>query len=207
MDKSTYRTDPMFLRNGYETEGRWNFPIVKKQEISISDGVELIAVSDTSRNDTKNLHKGIHFFVDDPRFEGVYHHPERSLEKFSKYRFLLLPDYSLFAEMPLWRQIESVGKNRWCGAYWQAHGLTVIPAISWGLYPTFDFCFDGIERGSIVVVSVVGCKKNKTQFLRGYFSMLERIAPSHVICFGAPFPEMGENITVVDYIQSRKAVR
>ena len=145
--------------------------------------------------------------MDDPRFEGVYHHPEHSLEKFSKYRFLLLPDYSLFAEMPLWRQIESVGKNRWCGAYWQAHGLTVIPAISWGLYPTFDFCFDGIERGSIVVVSVVGCKKNKTQFLRGYFSMLERIAPSHVICFGAPFPEMGENITVVDYIQSRKAVR
>ena len=68
MDKSTYRTDPMFLRNGYETEGRWNFPIVKKQEISINDGVELIAVSDTSRNDTKEPAQRNSFFCGRPAF-------------------------------------------------------------------------------------------------------------------------------------------
>ena len=207
LSKQYYRTDPMFLRNAYDTDGKWNFPIVKKQEIIIDKRIELISVSDTSMKDTKNLYKGIHFYVDDPRFEDVYRNPERSLEKFSKYRFLLLPDFSLFNEMPLWRQIESIGKSRWCGAYWQSHGLLVIPSISWGLFPSYDFCFDGIEHGSIVAIGMIGCKNNKTKFLRGYFAMLDRIEPSHVICFGTPFVEMGANIIVVDYIESRKVVR
>lgn len=207
MDKATYRNDPLFLRNNFDAEGRWNFPIIKKQELQVDDTIELIAFSDTSKGDTKNLHKGVHFFIDDPRFESIYNQPERSLEKLSRYRFLLTPDYSLFAEMPLWRQIESVGKSRWCGAYWQANGLTVIPTASWGLYQTYDFCFDGIERGSIVAVGTIGCKHNKNRFMRGYNTMLEHINPRSIICLGTPFPEMGNNTTVVNYMDSRRTVR
>ena len=129
MQKPNYRIDPMFMRNEYDMDGKWNFPVIKKQELSFESNVELIAVSDTSKTDTKNLHKGVHFFVDDPRFEDIFRHPERTLDKFNRYRFLLLPDFSLFADMPLWRQIESIGKSRWCGAYWQAHNLTVIPTV------------------------------------------------------------------------------
>ena len=43
--------------------------------------------------------------------------------------------------MPLALQIESVFKNRWCGAYWQSKGLKVIPTVSWGDERSFDFCF------------------------------------------------------------------
>ena len=32
-------------------------------------------------------------------------------------------------------------------------GIWVIPTISWGLENTFDFCFNGIEKGSTVAVS------------------------------------------------------
>ena len=41
----------------------------------------------------------------------------------------------------------------------------------------------------------------------GYNAMLERIAPSHIICFGTPFAEMEGNIIPVDYMESRKVVR
>ena len=74
------------------------------------------------------------------------------IEKLKQYYALLTPDFSLFTDMPLALQIESVFKNRWCGAFWQRQGMTVIPTVAWGDERTFDFCFDGIEQGSIVAV-------------------------------------------------------
>lgn len=206
MTSKEMRNDPLFIRNQFEKEGRWGFPIIKKQQLDI-DNIELISCSDVSKKDTKNLHKGVHFFVDDFRFETIYNHPEKSLERYGKYRFLLTPDYSLYAEMDPWRQIESIGKARWVGANWQAAGKIVIPTISWGLARSFEFCFDGIQKNSIVAIGMVGCKRNKKDFLKGYFQMLSKIEPEAIICLGNPFGEMEGKIIVVDYLSSRKVAR
>ena len=71
----------------------------------------------------------------------------------------------------------------------------------------YDFCFDGIEKNSVVAVGMIGCKRNKPAFMRGYDAMLERLSPSAIICFGSPFTEMRGNIIPVDYLASRKVVR
>ena len=142
MKSKIFRNDPLFLRNEFEAEGRWGFPIIKKQEI-VLDNMELISYSDICSKDEKNLDKGVHFFVDDYRFDSLYDKPNRSLETLKKYKFVLTPDYSLYAEMNPWRQIESVGKARWIGAMWQSEGMIVIPTVSWGLPRSFEFCFDG----------------------------------------------------------------
>ncbi len=83
-------------------------------------------------------------------------------------------------------------------------GLTVIPTVSWSTPRSFEFCFDGIEKGSIVAVGTLGCKNNKRNFMRGYNEMLERIKPSKIIVFDKPFPEMTGEIVYVDYLSSRK---
>ena len=78
--------------------------------------------------------------------------------------------------MPLWLQLSNVTKNRWVGAYWQSKGLTVIPTISWGTASSFKFCFDGVEKNSIVAVGMIGSKKdNHFGFISGYNEMCERI--------------------------------
>ena len=121
----------MFMRNGFETVGKWGIPLMKKQPID-TDNLRLIACSDTKSNDRKeNRLCGVHFFVDDYRFSGIFDNPERTFPKYAQYAFLLSPDFSLYADMDLWRQMESVAKNRWCGAYWQSRGQTAIPSISW----------------------------------------------------------------------------
>lgn len=206
MKSIKYRQSSLFLRNGFKTDGVWGFPMVRRQYLDLS-GIELIACSDTSANDTRNLHKGVHFMVDDYRFEATYNRPEKSLEKYKKYRFLLTPDFSLYSEMDPWRQIESVGKSRWVGAFWQSQGCVVIPTVSWAQPSSFRFCFDAIEKHSIVAVGMIGCKHERAGFMRGYRSMLEAIEPEAIICFGAPFSEMEGNIVTVDYLASRKAVR
>ena len=207
MTSEEMRNDPLFMRNSFVADGKWGLPLVKKQEIDTSD-IKLIACSDTKANEREENKKfGVHFFVDDYRFNGIYDHPKRTLEKYSQYKFLLTPDFSTYSDMNPWRQLESVAKNRWVGAYWQSKGLTVVPTISWGLSQSYEFCFDGVERNGIVAVGMIGCKQSKIQFMRGYNAMLDKIQPSAIICFGTPFDEMQGNIIKVDYMESRKVVR
>ncbi len=207
MTSKKMRENPLFMRNNFQTVGKWNIPLVKKQELC-TDNIKLLACSDTKSNDIpENKERGIHFFVDDYRFEGIYTNPERTLSRYSQYAFLLTPDFSLYADMPLWKQLENVSKNRWVGAYWQEKGLIIIPTISWSTARSFEFCFDGVEQESIVAIGMIGCKHSKLGFMRGYNAMLEKIKPSAVICFGTPFPAMEGNIIAVDYRASRKAVR
>ena len=201
------RSDNLFMRNEYSGHGKWNIPLIKKQAVDV-ENISLIACSDTRSNDNEtNTKNGVHFFVDDYRFNGIYNHPEKSLRRYSQYAFLLSPDFSTYADMNLWRQLESVAKNRWCGCYWQEQGLTVIPTISWSTPRSYEFCFDGVEKNSIIAIGMIGCKQNKKEFLRGYDYMLSKIEPEAVICFGKPFNEMRGNIIPVDYRSSRKVVR
>jgi len=207
MTSKKMRDNPLFMRNNFETMGKWGLTLIKKQEISFDD-IMLVACSDTRANDKEeNKSKGVHFFVDDYRFQGIYDNPERTLTRYSQYSFLLSPDFSTYTDMDLWRQLESVAKNRWVGAYWQSKGLTVIPTISWGFSQSYEFCFDGVEKGSTVAVGMIGCKQSKLNFMRGYNEMLRRIEPEKIICFGDPFVEMQGNIIAVDYRESRKVVR
>lgn len=201
------RNDNLFMRNEYSSHGKWNIPLIKKQTVDV-ENISLIACSDTRSNDNEtNTKNGVHFFVDDYRFNGIYNNPEKSLRRYSQYAFLLSPDFSTYADMNLWRQLESVAKNRWCGCYWQEQGLTVIPTISWSTPRSYEFCFDGVEKNSIIAIGMIGCKQNKKEFLRGYDYMLSKIEPEAVICFGTPFDEMRGNIIPVDYRSSRKVVR
>lgn len=207
MNSIIMRKDPFFTRNTFVGQGKWNIPLVHKQTIDTSN-LSLLACSDTRKNDSiGNRCKGIHFFVDDYRFTSTYSNPERTLEKYSQYAFLLTPDFSTYADMGLWRQIESVAKNRWVGAYWQSKGLHVIPTISWSTTRSFEFCFDGVEKNSIVAVSTLGCKKAKLRFMRGYDAMYKKLEPEKVICFGNTFPEMVGDIIKINYIESRRVVR
>lgn len=201
------RKNALFTRNGFDTDGIWQIPVIERQEIDIGN-IDLIAYSDTRLNDNAiNKKKGVHFFIDDYRFEGVYRNPEKSLGKLSQYRFLLTPDYSTYSDMNYWRQMESIAHSRWVGAYWQDQGQIVFPTISWSDRKSYEFCFDGVEKHSIVAIGMIGCKRSKQEFLSGYNEMLNRIDPDAIICFGNPFKEMEGTIIQVDYRKSKKVVR
>ena len=106
--------------------------------------------------------------------------------------------------MQPWRQIESVARSRWCGAWWQSRGMTVVPTISWGKYASYRFCFDAVEEGSVVAVATYACRQVRADYMRGYDAMLERINPEAIICYGTPFDEMRGNVIAVDVCHPRQ---
>lgn len=197
-------TEEFFTRNEFKMAGKYNIPIIKKQDIDINN-LQLIAFSEIRKQGKIfDKMKTIHFFIHDYKFNNIYYEPAKYLKKLSRFKAVLTPDYSLYSDMPKAIQISNVFKNRWCGAYWKSKGLTVIPTISWGLSNSYEFCFDGIEQGAIVAISTLGCRKSKLNFMRGYDKMLEQIKPKAIICYYKPFKEMKGNVIEVPYFRNIK---
>lgn len=123
------RANPNFIRDRFPYVGEYQFNTICKQPLPDGE-IGLVACSRTNRHDTpENYRKGVHFFVDDYRFQKFRSNVESNLETYSRYRFLLSPDFSRYREMPEWQMIEAIGMNRWCGAYWQSLGLHVIASV------------------------------------------------------------------------------
>ena len=205
-----YRTSQALLRNQFSGNGKLKIPIIPmfQEKPGDFDDLLLIGFDKTHLEDQNHLDRMVHFFLYDYRFERVWKHPDNDVEKLSRYRAVLSPDFSMYLEMAPVMQIYNVFRNRWCGAYWASKGLRVIPTVNWGDESTFDFCFEGIEKGSVVAVSTYMASEHdnrcdqKEWFMAGYNEMLRRIEPEKIVCYNTPFAEMQGNIIYVDYERS-----
>ena len=198
MTSEEFRNASLFLRDQFPCDGVFEMPIIKKIDIPLDD----LALIGYDKLNEESFDRIVHFFLDDYKFEVMWKDPEPRIERLRKYKAVLSPQFSLYTEMPLALKVYNTFRNRWCGAYFQSKGLKVIPSLVWGEPNTFWFCFDGLEQGSIVAVSTIGMRNEKTLFLQGYTEMLKRIRPSAIVCFGVPFEEMQGNVFVVDYAET-----
>lgn len=209
-DNYNYRTSHALLRNQFPGKGKLKIPIIPQFEAKPGDFDDLLLIGfdKTHLEDNNHLNRMVHFFLYDYRFERVWKNPDNDIEKLSRYRAVLSPDFSMYLEMAPVMQIYNVFRNRWCGAYWASKGIRVIPSVNWGDETSFDFCFQGIEKGSTVAVSTYMASESdhheaqKEWFMTGYNEMLRQVEPERIICYNTPFPEMQGNIVYVDYDRS-----
>ena len=136
------------------------------------------------RNNTPS--DGLHFFVDDYRLTNLWARPTSVIETLRNYSAVLTPDFSLYRDWPMSLQIFNTYRNRWCGAFWQSQGITVIPTLSWAGAESYAFAFAGVPQGSVVAVSTVGVRTSEARavFDAGFDVLLERIAPALVLLYG-----------------------
>ncbi|QGH79673.1 hypothetical protein SEA_ANON_1 [Gordonia phage Anon] len=129
----------------------------------------------------------LHFFLDDYRFETVWSSPERLLPRVEAVGATLTPDFSLWRDMPRPAALWNVYRSRWCGAYWQARGIDVIPTACWSTPDTYDFCFDGLPAGGSIAISAVGVRSTPEErelFQLGVEQLIARTSPSTLIAYG-----------------------
>ena len=168
------------------TKDFWQMPIIR------NDGFipeELIGFNYAKTSEKKNA--GIHFYLDDYQFERVWNNPEKYVELFQEYDCILSPDFSLYMDMPMPMKVWNVYRSRLMGAYYQSYGIPVIPTLSWAEKETFDFCFKGIPKGSIVSISTLGVKKDKDAmktWLDGVKEMLKTVNPKTLLIYGGKLP-------------------
>lgn len=130
---------------------------------------------------------GVHFFLDDYRFEAVWSDPSRYVPMLSRFACALTPDFSCYLDMPEPMQRWNVYRGRAVGRVWQDAGLRVVPTLTWGEPDTYAFCFEGLPRGSAVALSTVGlmdCPEGVELFRRGASEAARRLSPRTVLAYG-----------------------
>lgn len=130
---------------------------------------------------------GIHFFIDDYQFERIWNNPDRYVEKILQYDCVLTPDFSLYMNMPMAMKVWNVYRSRLVGQILQDSGAKVIPTLSWAERETFEFCFDGLEKGGTVAVSTIGVKRDENALRvweAGMNEAISRLEPETIVVYG-----------------------
>lgn len=129
---------------------------------------------------------GCHFFLHDYQFERVWKYPDRYIDVLKKFRFVLSPDFSPYADMPEVLKMYNVYRNRWCGRWWQDNGITVIPTVTWSDEKSLEYCLEGIPKHSIIAVSTMGEGRwGKWKSLKSNWDrILDTLEPKCVILYG-----------------------
>ncbi len=95
--------------------------------------------------------------------------------------------FSLYLDMPKAMMIWNAYRSRMIGQVMQRYGIEVIPTLSWGYEDTFEFCFEGLPKNSIVSISTVGVS-NDDESLRvrkaGVDESIKRLKPKAIILYG-----------------------
>jgi hypothetical protein len=122
-------------------------------------------------------------FVDDYILERFWNNPKKYIEYFKEAKYVMSPDYSLLLGMPKPMQMWNIYRNRLVGYIWQSAGINVIPTISWSDQSSFEYCFKGVEIGSVVAVSNIGCTNEdyKIFFDEGFNEMINIIKPEKIL--------------------------
>ena len=168
------------------TSDFWQMPIILNNGYVPED---MIGFNYAKTSAKKNC--GIHFYIDDYQFERIWNDPESYVDILSEYDCILSPDFSLYMDMPMALKIWNIYRSRWIGAYYQKTGLNVIPTASWAEPETYEFCFQGIPKGSIVSVSTIGVKKEESAlkvWIDGMKEMIRRIEPETILVYGGELP-------------------
>ena len=180
-----HRTDDAYNLGEFDTnscDGFYQMPIIHG-----SDVIPERFIGFNYAKTSKDFDMGVHFFIDDYQFERVWNDPLTNIERLSKFKCLLTPDFSLYLDMPIAMQIWNVYRSRLIGQMMERQGLKVIPTVSWSAPESYTFCFDGLPKRKVLAISTVGVKRSEESLLiyrNGVGEMVKRLTPKKIVLYG-----------------------
>lgn len=194
-------------------DGIYDIPKVKGVHFKHLRRVQLLGFNYcTQAKFMQDNNRFVHFFLPDYYIERVWNNLEHYEAVFSAHRGIVQPDFSLYTDMPRAMQIWQHYRRNWVAQYYQSKGIHVIPAPTWGEEDSFEFCFEGMPKGSCLAISTVGCvhnKYNRKMFNKGFQEVLKRLEPEQLIMYGALTDTVKAMIKGIPYIhiESEQKVR
>lgn len=130
--------------------------------------------------------KGVHFYIDDYKFERVWNNPKKYITVLSRFDYVIQTDFSLYYDFPVALQIYNKYRNHWISSFFELNGIEMIPNISPSTPNCFDWSFLGYPKKSVVAFSDIGVSRdnlNKELAWISYNEMLKRLSPIQVLYF------------------------
>lgn len=143
---------------------------------------------------------GLHFYCDDFQFSGIWTNPGKYVDTINKYKIAVMPDFSLFYDMPIVQQMWNKFRSMWLVRYYDMNGITMIPNINPSRPDCWSWSFAGIPHGSAVAFSAIGSMDSDAEkriLYAGYEEMLKRIEPTQILYFCRKIEECPAECTAI----------
>jgi len=136
---------------------------------------------------TSDKRQYVHFYMHDKFFADVLTSTTKYVDLLKEFDGVISPDCTMLIGQSTCLQQTNTYFNRAVGYYLQKQGIPVIPNIRWSDESSFEYCFLGVPKNSIVSVSTHGCirsNKQKEIFKQGLTEMIKRLEPTDVLVHG-----------------------
>ncbi len=145
-----------------------------------------------------------HCFIDDLHQSCFWNNPFAHIDRLKELKGIVATDYSLFRDYPIAEQKWNCFKNRVMAYHWQQQGLNVIPTASWSIPDSFEWCWDGLPKNSVLGITTNGiatAKEGYRLFVLGLNELVKRLEPIALIVCGTFFTWMSEKYPNIKMIQ------
>lgn len=137
-------------------------------------------------------HAYVCFYMDDYKFDGVHgiwHDSSHALKILRHFAGVITPDFSTCQDFPEPLKIYNTYRMRVFGYWLGANGISVINNVRWGTRESYRYCFDGIDKDSIVAIGTVGGSPRKyvdrIRFERGLDELVRVLHPHTIVFYGS----------------------
>lgn len=134
-----------------------------------------------------NKRQYVHFYEHDKEFSTVLTGTTQYLDLLKEYDGVITPDCTMAIGQSKCLQQANTYMNRAVGYYLQKNGIPIIPNIRWSDESSFEYCFLGVAKNTIVSVSTHGCitsRLERDMFGKGLAAMIDALSPSAVLVHG-----------------------
>jgi len=158
----------------------------------------------------------VHFYIDDQKFDGpngIWHKPYEALNRLKQYKGVITPDFSTYQDMPDPIKRYNTYRMRAFGYWLNQNGVKIINNVRFGSPETYDYCFSGIPKNSIICIGTIGCVKRKKDWYRleqGLDELIRRLSPKILLVYGSVpeklFKKISESGIIIKEYLSQTAI-
>lgn len=194
-----------FLITGAELDGKYQIPMIPTSNIDYVPEDSIDFEESFSRKIKNHRKLNVNFYIDDTKFTRLWNNPYKYLDHLKCFHSVTTPDFSICTGpkgMPFALNIYNKYRNHAIAWYLYMNDIKIIPSVPIADKESYDWCFDGIPKNSILSVCTNGrvkAKASRIEFCEGFKVMCDRLQPKKVIIVGRIPDELNTDVAIVNY--------
>ena len=194
-----------FLIIGAELDGKYQIPILPPCNFGYYPEDSIDFEESFSRKIKNHRKLNVNFYIDDTKFTRLWNNPDKYLNHLKCFHSVTMPDFSIstgYRGMPFALNIFNKYRNHAIAWYLHMNDIAIIPSVPIADKDSYDWCFAGLPKHSILSVCTNGrvrAKASRLEFCDGFRAMCERLEPTRVIVVGRIPDELNTDIPITNF--------
>jgi hypothetical protein len=148
----------------------------------------LVLFSEAMGKNCRQFDAWVCFFEHDVKFERLWNCPERYLDRLGQFTGVVMPDFSLYRDLPYPERVHNVYRNKMLAAWLQSQGMPVIPNARLCGLESVGYALAGLPHGGTIAIGTHGCLKgrfDRMHFVEEVEAVVDILGPSAIVAYGS----------------------